>query len=486
MSRLSLLVDLSALLNREVDLQALLSSACTRLSEALEAERASIWLFDAERGDLVTRFALLPELPELRQPMSRGIVGHVATTGESLRLSDASGDPRFDPSADRETGFVTKNMLVLPIRESAQAPVRGVIQVLNHQDGHFNDEDERYLTALAGQLARALSLTTLRSENVAEPGLTFRGPFNHIVGKSAALSEVYERISLSAQTDATVMLLGETGTGKTLFARAVHVNSARGSGPFVTVDCTTLPEQLAESELFGHERGAFTGAHQKVPGKVELAHGGTLFLDEIGELPLSVQSKLLRFVQDHSFERVGGRSTQHSDVRVICATHRDLQAAVAAGTFRQDLYYRLMVVRIDVPPLRERGGDEIEILARHFSKLFAQRYRRTPLKLTPQVKQALNAHPWPGNVRELSNWVESAVVLSVGGEVRLDRLMPKPQPLKVEPQAIAIPKGMKLRQASQRYATLTLEDHDGNKTETAEALGISRNKLARLLNESND
>ncbi|HSQ64116.1 MAG TPA: GAF domain-containing protein, partial [Polyangiaceae bacterium] len=242
-SRLSLLVDLSSLLAREVDLDSLLATACERIADALHADRATLWLLDAERGDLVTRVAMLPEVPELRQPIERGIAGYVMRTGEVVRLDDAHRDPRFDPTADRVTGYTTHSMLVAPMREHAGAPIRGVVQVLNRRaDGEnaaFDDADEKYLVALGTQLARALALTTLRAADVEEPGLVMRGPLNRIVGRSAALREVYERVMLAAQTEATVLLRGETGTGKGRFARAVHVNSKRQSGPFVTVDCTT-------------------------------------------------------------------------------------------------------------------------------------------------------------------------------------------------------------------------------------------------------
>ena len=239
-SRLSLLVDLASLLAREVDFDQLLGTACERLARALRADRATIWLVDAERGDLVTRVALLPELPTLRQPLARGLAGYVARTGEVVRVEDASRDDRFDPSADRATGYSTHSMLVAPIREDARAPVRGVVQLLNREAGPFDEEDERYLVALATQLARALTLTTLRAAEGGGPGLVLQGPFNRIVGRSPELRAVYERVQLAAQTDATVLYRGETGTGKGLFARAVHVNSRRQARPFVTVDCTTL------------------------------------------------------------------------------------------------------------------------------------------------------------------------------------------------------------------------------------------------------
>src|SRR4029078_6911228 len=204
-------------------------------------------------------------------------------------------------------------------------------QLLNREEGVFGEDDEHYLGALATQLARALTLTTLRAAEGGGPGVVLQGPFNRIVGRSSPIRAVYERVQLAAQTDATVLLRGETGTGKSLFARAIHVNSRRQTRPFVTVDCTTLPAQLGESELFGHERGAFTGADRRVPGKVELAEGGTLFLDELGDLPLDIQGKLLRFLQARAFERVGGRETLQADVRIVCATHCDLEKAVREG-----------------------------------------------------------------------------------------------------------------------------------------------------------
>ena len=483
MSRLSLLVDLSALLAREVDLDALLASACERLSEALSADRASIWLVDAEQGDLVTRVALLPEVPALRQPVERGIAGYVARSGETVRVDDAASDERFDPSADRATGYTTRSMLVVPIREHARAPVRGVVQLLNKRGGPFDGEDERYLEALATQLGRALALTTLRAQDASEPGVTLRGPFNRIIGRSDAMKKVYERIGLAAETDANVLLCGETGTGKGLFARAIHVNSPRQGGPFVTVDCTTLPAQLVESELFGHERGAFTGAERRVRGKVEMAHEGTLFVDEIGELPQEMQGKLLRFLQDKSFERVGGRETLASDARIICATHRDLRQLVAEGKFREDLYYRVRVVEVSVPPLRDRGPEEIEILARHFAATYAERYGRPSLELSPEVLTRLRAHRWPGNVRELEHWVESAVVLSPDGHVTEDALPASSSGAVASARGdgVWLPLGLPLDEASRRYVDATVKAVDGNKTEAARRLDVGRNTIGRVL-----
>ncbi len=493
MSRLSLLVDLASMLAREVDFDALLGAACERLATAMRADRATVWLVDAEHGDLVTRVAVLPELPTLRQPLARGIAGHVARTGAIVRVDDAAADDRFDASVDRATGYTTRSMLVAPIREDERAPVRGVVQVLNREDGPFDEEDERYLAALATQLGRALRLTTLRGDD--EPGLVLRGPFNRIVGRSPALAAAYERVALAAQTDATVLLRGETGTGKGLFARAIHVNSARQSRPLVVVDCTTLPTQLVESELFGHERGAFTGADRRVPGKVELAEGGTLFLDELGDMPPEVQGKLLRFLQDRVFERVGGRQTLTADVRVVCATHRDLEAEVKKGRFREDLYYRVRVVEIELPPLRVRGAEEVESLARHFAERFATRYGRPAPVLEPETLEVLRAHDWPGNVRELEHWMESAVALSPDSRLRaasLPTIRRRARSSSAPPaavtapgavvsfgDAVSIPIDASLDDATRRFVDAVIVACGGNRTEAAKRLGIGRNTLAR-------
>jgi Nif-specific regulatory protein len=484
-SRLSLLVDLASLLGREVDFDALLSTACERLASALSADRATIWLVDAERGDLFARARVLPEGGELRQPIERGISGHVARTGEVVRIEDVTRDARFDRSIDKTTGYTTRSMLVAPIREDARAPIRGVVQLLNHSgEKGFDGDDEKYLIALATQLARALSLTTLRANDVSSPGVTLRGPFNRIVGTSSELTRVYERVALAAGTDATVLLRGGTGSGKGLFARAIHVNSKRQAGPFVTVDCTTLPSQLVESELFGHERGAFTGADRKVLGKVEHAHGGTLFLDEIGDLPIDMQGKFLRLLQDRAFERVGGRTTVEADVRVVCATHRDLEEQVSAGKFREDLYYRLRVVEIELPSLAARGPDEVEALARHFADMYAEKYERPKPKFEADALTKIRAHNWPGNVRELEHWIESAVVLAPRGIITAS-VLPTPRAKKNSKSnnvdTIAVPAGVSLDDASRAYAEAILKACGGNKALAAKKLSVGRNTLARLL-----
>ena len=237
-----------------------------------------------------------------------------------------------------------------------------------------------------------------------------------IIGEDPKLRQVSQQLHRAAATDATVLIEGESGTGKELFARALHALSPRADGPFVAINCAAIPETLLETELFGHEKGAFTGAGARKPGRFELAHHGTLFLDEIGELPLSLQAKILRALEEKQFERVGGTASLHVDVRIVAATNRNLKAGVAARNFREDLYFRLSVFPITIPPLRERAGDVVT-LARHFVDRFCRDLNKKPLLLAPAAIDELCAYPWPGNVRELQNCIERAVILCDGDTI---------------------------------------------------------------------
>jgi DNA-binding NtrC family response regulator len=241
--------------------------------------------------------------------------------------------------------------------------------------------------------------------------LASRNGAPRIVGEDPSLKKVVASLQRAAGSDATVLLQGESGTGKELFAHALHALSNRADGPFVAINCAAIPEALLESELFGHEKGAFTGAHARKPGRFERAHRGTLFLDEIGELPLALQAKILRAIEERRFERVGGNVSLHVDVRIVAATNRNLKAAVGARQFREDLYFRLSVFPVEIPPLRERKGD-IEILARHFIDRFRKELNKPPLLLLSQSLAALQNYAWPGNVRELQNCIERAVLLA--------------------------------------------------------------------------
>jgi two-component system, NtrC family, response regulator HydG len=301
-----------------------------------------------------------------------------------------------------------------------------------------------------------------------------------LVGRSEPMRRVLEQVHKVAVTDATVLVLGESGTGKELVARALHDASPRRGGPFVSVSCAAIPEGLLESELFGHEKGAFTGAIRRKLGRFELAHEGTLFLDEVGEIPPATQVKLLRVLQERCFERVGGEETVEVDVRVVSATNRDLAALARDGRFREDLYYRLDVVSIVLPPLRERPGD-VEELARHFLSKLAPRLGRPVTGFTPEALECLRRHRWPGNVRELENVLEQALVFADGERVRVEDL---PEALRHAP-----PPGPLPVPAGDRTLTEILEDLErqlilaayerarGVKAETARLLGIKPSAL---------
>ena len=313
--------------------------------------------------------------------------------------------------------------------------------------------------------------------------------FPRIVGEHPAMKDASQMTQRVAGTDSTVLLLGESGTGKEIFARAIHHLSARAERPFVALNCAAIPEGLVENELFGHERGAYTGAGTRKIGKLELAHRGTLFLDEIGELPLAIQSKLLRVLEEKRFDRVGGTQEIEVNVRIITATNKDLRAAVADKTFREDLYFRISAVPITIPPLRDRG-DDVQLLADHFLERFRREFRKPSLQLTEEARARLRTYPWPGNVRELQNAIERSAILVNGSEIDAAALqLPEARPAPQE-----LPEGMleeeflwegPLEEVSQRAVTHVerfkiqnaLRESKWNKTRAAEKLGVSYKTL---------
>ncbi len=307
--------------------------------------------------------------------------------------------------------------------------------------------------------------------------------FEAILGRSAALRRSLEQAArVAPHAEVTVLIGGETGTGKDLLARAIHYHSPRAANPFVEINCAAIPATLLESELFGHEKGAFTGAIARKAGLFELADGGTLFLDEVGNLPLELQPKLLRALESREIRRLGGQGTRRVDVRVIGATHVDLAAAVARSEFREDLYYRLNVLALTLPPLRDRDGD-VELLAETFLARLATRYSLPVPPLTPEVRAALMLHTWPGNVRELRNAIERALVLSPPGTLRAEELQsPAPRPAA---GAGGLPFPADLETLNRAAAAGMLALTGGNKSAAARRLGISRPTLLRLLENSN-
>ncbi len=306
--------------------------------------------------------------------------------------------------------------------------------------------------------------------------------FSIMIGESPKLRETLSKAErILAHSEVTVLIGGETGTGKELLARAIHDGGPRGGGPFVAVNCTAIPANLLESELFGHEKGAFTDAHQSKPGLFEEAHCGTLFLDEVGHLPLDLQGKLLRVLEDRRIRRVGGTETRDVDVRVLAATHVDLHEAVKHGEFRKDLFYRLNVVSLDLPPLRERD-DDLNLLAKHFIGSLADRYGLPTPKLTPEIRSALRSHPWPGNIRELRHALERALLLSDPGTLDTSELI---QSNKAQPSAAhdGMPFPATLRDITRAAASRAVSVCDGNKSRASRMLGISRSRLQRLLDD---
>ena len=478
----SVLHSVADLLPRPVTKDQLLKAMVDRVVEELDAERGTLYLIDAVTDELVSRVAHLPELKEIRLPPGQGVSGHVAETGETMLLNDVKADDHWYPGIDEQTGFVTRSMLVAPVCDRGGA-VRGVMQVLNRRHGRFGEAEAALLNRLAGQVAEALERTSMRPAADRPRGVLLDGPFNNIIGECAQMDELYQLILAAASTDATVLVRGETGTGKTLVARAIHDNSARTAGPLVHLDCTALPSSLIESELFGHERGAFTGADRLVPGKFEIAEGGTLFLDEIGDLPLALQGKLLRFLQEREYERLGGRKTIKANVRIISATNVDLETRMDEERFRRDLYYRLKVVELVVPPLRHRGPQDVARLAEHFLDVYRRRHRREVRAISEQAMARLQRHDWPGNVRELEYCIESAVVLARSEVIEAEHLSLPGGAVAAADSGAGYPPGAPLHEVERDHILRTLEDCDGNRTEAARRLGIGRNTLARKLKQ---
>jgi two-component system response regulator HydG len=347
--------------------------------------------------------------------------------------------------------------------------------------------DLEHLKLLVERAAQQQEL--LRENLLLREEYTERYGFPRIVGEHRTMQDVTQQVQRVAATDSTVLLLGQSGTGKELFARAIHHLSTRRQHPFVALNCAAIPEGLVENELFGHERGAYTGAGARKAGKMELANRGTIFLDEIGELPLATQAKLLRVLEERRFERIGGTQAVEIDVRILAATNKDLQAAAETKTFRQDLYFRIAAVPITIPPLSERDGD-ILLLAEHFLERFRREFRKPELRLSPGARAALTAYAWPGNVRELQNTIERAAILSSGSMIEASELqLPAPRPPQGEMPAGMLDQkfnwggtlqevGARALEYVERFKIESaLKTAKWNKTRAAEQLGVSYKTL---------
>jgi two-component system response regulator HydG len=375
---------------------------------------------------------------------------------------------------------------------TAYATIENAVEAM--REGAYDFIQKPFKSALVLRVVeRALERQALRAENVMlRRELAEGSPTNvrgrPIIGRSPAMLATMETVQQAAPSTATVLLMGESGTGKELLARAIHEQSPRISGPFIAVNCAALPESILESELFGYEKGAFTGATQRKEGRIERAHLGTLFLDEVGEMSPSVQAKLLRVLQEGELERLGGTSTINVDFRLVAATNRDLEASIREGTFREDLYYRLNVIGIHLPPLRDRPED-IPLLADFFSRRFAEKNKKAVHGFTEEAREAIMRYRWPGNVRELENVIERAIVLTKGSTIDLKDL-PAPvqsggagvrEGIRREGAKIVIPVGTKLDDVERVLIKETLKETHGDKSLAAQLLGIAARTIYRKL-----
>jgi Nif-specific regulatory protein len=408
-------------------------------------------------------------------------------TGEAVLVHDAAVE--LDPSLAGDRLIIESGgraVMAVPLHFGER--IGGCLYFSKRRPNWFDASDVEVANAIAAQVVLAIQhqrvgeergrarrleqrLETLQSE------LGERYGFDRIIGRAPALREVLQRAAKVAATDTTVLLTGESGTGKELVARAIHHASVRASGPFVAVNCAALPDTLLESELFGHERGAFTGADRQRPGRFEQAQGGTLFLDEIGELSAAVQAKLLRVLQEREFHRVGGTATLRADVRVIAATNRDLEKEVASGRFRDDLFYRLNVFAVHLPPLRARG-DDVLLLADHFVRAIGGRMGKGEPGLSRDARDVLLFHSWPGNIRELSNAIERALIVSDGGLLTAAQLaIVTPRPRAPEAATATPAPSQSLADWERQIVTDALRTAKGNKSRAATLLGLTRSQL---------
>ncbi|MCK6457436.1 MAG: sigma 54-interacting transcriptional regulator [Phycisphaerae bacterium] len=475
---LTALIEASAQINASLEPSHVLASIASTAAMVMRAEASSVLTLDRRRNKLVFRAAVGDRGNALvgeEFDADLGIAGQVCRTGQPAIVGDVRQDKNFFKGIDDKCSFQTRGLIAAPLIYKGE--ILGVVEVLNKTNGQDFDEEDLGLLQVFANLAANAARNAEAHERLAREnrGLleTVRGQLK-IIGNSPALRSAHDLINRVAASNASVLLLGETGTGKELTARQIHQLSPRRDKAFIAINCAALPETLLESELFGHEKGAFTGAVSQKIGRFELADGGTLFLDEIGDISLNTQVKLLRVLQEKEFVRVGGTKTVSTDVRIIAATNRDLQAAVAAKSFREDLYYRLNVFPIQLPPLRQRRED-IPLLVEHFVKLAAIQLGCGVPSIGDDVMAMLVGYNWPGNIRELQNVVERVVLLADGGQIvpaHLPREIAGDQehvvPDKSESSLWGYEKAMIIK---------ALRDNGWNQSKAARTLGISRDNL---------
>ena len=453
---LNAIYEISRVLGSSLDISTVARRCLRALSDNLDLERATLCMPDASRVNLrvVASHGLSSE--EIKRgvfAVGKGVVGKVYSTGISAMLTDTSEEPEFDLAIGARPTDSTTPCIFIAVPVTLDRRCAGVL-CADRMPGSATmvDEDLKVMRIIASLLAQTIQISELiqsekeeleRRNRELQEALADRYQPDNLVVESGSMQKTLSMVQRVASTEAAVLLRGESGTGKTMLARIMHFNSPRKAGAFVEVNCAALPASLIESELFGHEKGAFTGAVNLRIGRFEAARGGTIFLDEIGELPPETQAKILRVFQDGSFERLGSSETLHTNARIICATNCDLEAMVREKRFREDLYYRLMVVPIHVPALRSRRGD-ISPLAMSFLRHFMERHSKR-VAISQEAFEFLRQYDWPGNVRELENTLERAVVLATDGQTLssddipvLSRLFPQAQdqPISSVPQVM--------------------------------------------------
>jgi Nif-specific regulatory protein len=433
--KLSTLLEASQALSSTLDLKQGLHRVLEILGRHHGAVRSTVVLLNEETGDVELEAAAGAVTPgkRVRYRLGEGITGQVVQSGKPIVVPRVSREPAFLSRAADRPELPHQELTYISAPISLEGRTVGAVGVdLRYKADRDYHRTGKFLGVVGSMIAQAVKVHRLiradRQRLVDEnthlrQELKERYDFSNIIGTSGPMRQVYEQVSQVARTNTTVLLRGESGTGKELIAHALHYNSPRARKPFVKVSCAALPHDLIESELFGYEKGAFTGAHSSKKGRFELAHGGTLFLDEIGELNLATQIKLLRVLQEREFERLGGTEPIRADIRLVAATNKDLEKAIGAGEFRDDLFYRLNVFAMFVPPLRERKAD-ILLLADHFVEKFAREHGKDVRRVaTPAIDMLMSYH-WPGNVRELANAIERGVVVSDGPVLHAHHLPP--------------------------------------------------------------
>jgi len=494
---LDCLYEISQSLVSSPNLHASIQRIMDTLAQKMGMNRGTLTLLKPQTNELIIEIAQgMPEEKKRRgkYKVGEGITGKVFETGEPVVVPKIGEEPLF-LNRTKWRGDITKqniSFLCIPIKIGKN--VIGTFSVDRlFDEGVSFEEDLRLLTIIASMIAYAVKLNQVMEEEKAkwitektklQEELGEKYDISHLIGKSRPMEEVYRRISHVAKSNATVLIRGESGTGKELVAHAIHYNSQRTTKPFIKVSCAALPEALLESELFGHEKGAFTGAIEAKKGRFELAHGGTIFLDEVGEFNQATQIKLLRVLQEREFERVGGTRTIKADVRIIAATNEDLEKALNEGTFREDLYYRLNVFPIYLPPLRERKAD-ILLLTEHFIAKYARGHHKEIKRITTPAIDMLMAYHWPGNVRELENWIETAVLMCDDKVIHSYHFPPTLQTAEASGTGVRAPLSTSLEKYERELIIDALKSARGNKAKAARLLSTTERIIGYRIKKLN-